>query len=406
MISANHQAIEFSGLDGSNLLAFMAALGTVRALSEVKSEMDCSLSWKQSLGIWRPTIHSSWSKHEALVDTVHAQLTPLGNRKGDVNKKRKDSERLFKEAEKKFKESKKATDEELKKSIANARSRFSKNQSSLTGPKEEQQARLKTELDKMRQCHQAVLAKERAVVARLERNWMAHVCAAAPFPYLGLGDDFAVAPDVYREFLLNSLAEASATKRTWADFAACFASDAAASRDGVVMDTAFRAVGGGQTRILNEMKKIVENTSKVQIESSLFKDWDYYDSSPVMRWDPNEHRPYALRANDPASDQSHISMRGANRLAIEALPLFPVMPSNRRVSTTGFSRLEDRVVVTWPIWSEPLRLDAIRTLLALGELQQQIPSPLHLQARGVVQAFRSLRFGKEYRNFSPASALL
>ena len=405
MIPANHHAIELPGLDGSNLLAFMATLGTVRALSEVKSEMECTLSWNQSMGIWRPTVHSSWSKHEALVDTVHAQLTPLGNRKGDVNKKRKDSERSFKEAEKKFKEFKKAKDEELKKSIANVRNRFSKNNSRLTGPKEEQQARLKTELDQMRQCQQAVLAKERAVVTRLERDWMVHVRAAAPFPYLGLGDDFAVAPDVYREFLLNSLSGASATKRTWADFAACFASDAA-SRDGVIMDTAFRAVGGGQTRILNEMKKIIENTSKVQIESSLFKGWDYSDSSPVMRWDPNEHRPYALRANDPASDQSHISMRGANRLAIEALPLFPVMPSNRRVSTTGFSRLEDRVVVTWPIWSEPLRLDAIRTLLALGELQQQIPSPQHLQARGIIQAFRSLRFGKEYRNFSPASALL
>ena len=80
---------------------------------------------------------------------------------------------MFKEAEKKFKESKKAKDEELKKSIADARNRFSKDQSGLTGHKKEQQARLRAELDEMRQCHQAVLAKDIAEVTKLERDWMA-----------------------------------------------------------------------------------------------------------------------------------------------------------------------------------------------------------------------------------------
>ena len=86
MIPANYE-IELSGLDGSNLLAFMAALGTVRVLSATESGMECALSWKESMGIWRPIIHSSWSNHEAIVDIVHAQLTPAGEGKGDVNKK-------------------------------------------------------------------------------------------------------------------------------------------------------------------------------------------------------------------------------------------------------------------------------------------------------------------------------
>jgi hypothetical protein len=406
MTLGNNHEIKLVALDGSNLLAFMAALGTLRTLSQLDFGVGPALCWKQSMGIWHPTLYSSLQTSEVIADSLYAQLTPsAGNGKDDVGGKRKEAEKLFKAAEKGFKKIKKEKDKELKTSLATARNRFFKDESDLAGTKKEHQARLKAKLDEIRQCHQAALAKKQAEVTKLERKWMEYVRAGAPFPYLGLGDDFAVAPDIYREFLLDSLSEASRTRRVWADFAACFASDAA-SRDGVVMDTAFRAVGGGQTRILNEMKKIVENTSKAQIETSLFKSWDYPDSSPVMRWDPNEHRPYALRANDPANDQSRVSMRGANRLAIEALPLFPVMPSNRRISTTGFSRLEDGMVTTWPIWSEPLRLDAIRTLLALGELQQQIVSPQRLQERGIVQVFRSLRFGKEYRNFSPASALL
>ena len=39
-------------------------------------------------------------------------------------------------------------------------------------------------------------------------------------------------------------------------------------------------LGVGKRRILNEMKKIVEDTSKVQIKSCLFERWEYTDSSP------------------------------------------------------------------------------------------------------------------------------
>ncbi len=48
--------IELCGLDGSNLLAFMAALGTLRVLS-AGSEEDVRLSWSDGRGWWMPALH-------------------------------------------------------------------------------------------------------------------------------------------------------------------------------------------------------------------------------------------------------------------------------------------------------------------------------------------------------------
>src|SRR5437588_536601 len=49
------------GLDGSNLLAFMAALGTLRVLTLAASrdEPPPRLSWRDEGGTWMPVIHTS-----------------------------------------------------------------------------------------------------------------------------------------------------------------------------------------------------------------------------------------------------------------------------------------------------------------------------------------------------------
>jgi hypothetical protein len=75
-------------------------------------------------------------------------------------------------------------------------------------------------------------------------------------------------------------------------------------------------------------------------------------------------------------------MRGANRLAIEALPLFP----------TGGAE------VWWPIWTDALELDTVASLLAAGKEPER---------PGVAQVYKSERFTEgKYRNFSPAKAML
>jgi hypothetical protein len=100
-------------------------------------------------------------------------------------------------------------------------------------------------------------------------------------------------------------------------------------------------------------------------------------------------------------------MLGANRLAIEALPVFPCVPVKGQLETTGFrGRRSSDTAFTWPLWDALLGIDAVRTLLALAELQENHPDRTQLRRRGIAEVFRCMRItvGK-YRNFTPACSV-
>jgi hypothetical protein len=114
------------------------------------------------------------------------------------------------------------------------------------------------------------------------------------------------------------------------------------------------------------------------------------------------------RRDEPSGDPVR-TVRGANRLAIAALPFFPVVPTARGdIVTTGFMGRGSRgTFITWPIWTGWLSLDPVRSLLASGEFQDRSEESAEvLQARGISAIYRSQRvtLGK-YRNFTPSEAL-
>src|SRR5713101_2150420 len=62
--------IQLSGLDGGNLLAFLAALGTLRVLTHVEPEADVRMNWLES-GSWRPVVqHSRIGVADGLIERV------------------------------------------------------------------------------------------------------------------------------------------------------------------------------------------------------------------------------------------------------------------------------------------------------------------------------------------------
>jgi hypothetical protein len=248
-------------------------------------------------------------------------------------------------------------------------------------------------------------------------------------PAFTLGDNLDVAPETFREFAKRATLSAAAD-RTWADFAAAFACDAVTDDKGgklVVQDSDFRTMSGsGHQHFLKFLRNIVERTEAAHLEKALFKPWRYDDpvENQTMRWDPIDDQRYALRWRNPSGDplrRQRGTVLGANRLAIEALPLFPTAPLRRTLKTTGFRGETSRDCHwTWPIWNGMLSVDVVRSVLSLRELQS-----LHegsegsdaaqrasrqrrkkLQALGIVAVFRSRRLtiGK-FRNFSPAHAL-
>jgi len=226
----------------------------------------------------------------------------------------------------------------------------------------------------------------------------------AAHPALTVDDNLKLSPDVFRDYARQSVKNAQTNgDRSWTDFAAAFGCDAI-SEDAVIQDTAFRTMSGaGHQHFLKTMRNLARLTTRDDLRRSLFEPWTYTDDKPSLRWDPADDRRYALRWKEPSGDPIR-TQRGANRLAIEGLPLFPTAPVRSSVETTGFQTAGSRnTFFTWPIWNEPATLDVVRSLLALPELQIDHPSRDRLHQMGIIEVYRSQRLtiGK-FRNFAPA----
>ncbi len=226
-----------------------------------------------------------------------------------------------------------------------------------------------------------------------------------------IGEDLTIGLSDFRNHLENAAANATFHRRETADFLAAFGSDAFGSgpKKEQISDTGFRTMSGaGHQHFLGSFKELALGTDAGHLRRSLLERWDYADGRPALRWDAADYRPHALRAEDPSSDPIR-TMRGANRLAVEALPLFPTLACDRRVKTVAFQDRAGATEISWPIWLDALDLGTVCSLLASEELQRGDLTTCFgaLARRGVAQVFRARRFtdGK-YRNFTPARALL
>ena len=229
----------------------------------------------------------------------------------------------------------------------------------------------------------------------------------AAHPALTVDDNLKLSPETFRAYAKKAVEQAHASgDRTWPDFVAAFGCEAT-SEDGVIQDTAFRTMSGaGHQHFLKTMRDLARLTTRDHLYRSLFEPWAYEDEKPSLRWDPADDRRYALRWKEPSGDPIR-TQRGANRLAVEALPLFPTAPVHVALETTGFQTGGSRhTFFTWPIWNRPVTLDVVRSLLALPELQSDQPPRRPLRAMGIVDVYRSQRLtiGK-FRNFAPARSV-
>jgi hypothetical protein len=291
--------IELPGLDGSNLLAYLAALGTLRVLTLAEPDRCIRMSWVDR-GNWIPVLNGTSAE----------------------------------------------TDDEL--------------------------------LD--------LLAHRVCGEESVNEAWR-------------IGKDLTLSCAEFGDRMREFLGTASPRDRATADFLAAFGSDVYGSgpKKEMMSDTAFRTMSGaGHQHFLGFMLELAADTGVEHLQRSLLVPWDYADSRPSLRWDAADFRPHALRAEDPAADPIK-TMRGANRLAVEALPLFPAVAHSRRVRTTAFQEGESGTEVRWPIWIEALELETVASLIATSG------GPVR---PGIVQMYRATRFTEgKYRNFSPSKAM-
>jgi CRISPR-associated endonuclease/helicase Cas3 len=161
--------------------------------------------------------------------------------------------------------------------------------------------------------------------------------------------------------------------------------------------------------------QILANTTRAHLGRALFDVWRYDDvlDNQSLHLDPSEDRRHAYQWNKPSGDPSRKksgNMLGANRLALEALPMFLGVPSNnpKRLHVTGWTGVRsDDATWTWPIWSVPVGTNVVQSLMGLTELQMPTPNSGRLKAVGVSAVFRCRRILVEKTpNLTPTMAIV
>ena len=227
-----------------------------------------------------------------------------------------------------------------------------------------------------------------------------------------IGNNLTVSSKSFSPFVREAQKCATRHDRRTADFAAAFGCETCEDKqkDRIEYTDLCFTTGSGHQDFLGTMSALAEKVTTAHIRDALFGSWRA-EKGLSMRWDPSDATEYALRWDDP-STRGAWSVWGANRLAVEALPFFPTVPGKSGLQTTGFrfNKRDRWDEFTWPIWTQFAGPDAIRSLVALGELQEDAPKRDLLRARGIAEVFRAQRVrigqGANFKvSFRPARAV-
>ena len=166
--------------------------------------------------------------------------------------------------------------------------------------------------------------------------------------------------------------------------------------------------------LAGNLRSVIALADASHIRRTLFEVWDYGDplENRSLHWEPGEDRRHAYQWHQPNGDPTRRTrggMLGANRLAVEAWPLFVSVASGGEVRTRGFTGTRVASTFwTWPTWAVPSGPDIIASLLGMGltSTPRRPVDQAGLRARGVLSVYRAQRIlvGKT-PNLTPASRI-
>lgn len=214
--------------------------------------------------------------------------------------------------------------------------------------------------------------------------------------------DLKPPPETLRVFL-EELASAERRNRS-ADLLAALATENAVDLKGNVKPTAFHFTAGQQT-FLEMVAKLREGLVREHFVEALVGPWRRVSRLPTLKWDASAPREYALRATNPAGKgEKPQGVPGADWLAFLALAFFPIAAYKKRLRTACVTGGWKSATFSWPLWTCPAGLPAVRSLLACwGEGSE----PMARAARGIAIVFRSRILRSDqggYGSFSPAES--
>lgn len=364
-------------IDGANPLGFLAALGAVCLLTDDQtgqSPRAVRLRWTAARRPILTTDHlddgSSVVRH--LADLAQRPATGAVEAQNE-----KSSRAVFEKARRQERKKR----EEIKKRRL---------------PRDQRKAVIEAE--------HAPLA-QRAAVLRTE--WLAARARASPDRAVSMGLDLNVTRAEFFEHCRDAVDAATPAVRRWVDLCASFGVEDAAER---MKATPFAlASGSGHQHFLGTAGDLMVGCRDEHFRKALIEPWIPSDEGFSFRWDPDDDRRYALRAEDPtASNNNPKTLWGANRLAFEALRLFPCVRGRDGIATVGWRHDDESDVWRWPLWSCDLSLPVIASFVANRDIWDEgEEARRRLRGRGAFSVFQTRRIaiGKaptQKLNFTPA----
>jgi hypothetical protein len=413
--ASNTYSVELKGVDGTNPLGFLCALGTLVVLRQAGESAAC-LRWKRAR-TWTPVLDGLTTVDgRALYERLAVALR--GKSVSDDAGKQRDT------AQKEF--------EQAKTAVKKEKERIKKEQI------KEKSARDEAIRERVRPLETAADEKR--------RKWLEALKAAVPRPELALGARIDCKAGEFREHAIGFADASDPDSREALGYLAAFGSDGcvedgdASLRERSIVPTPFCFIrGSGNQNFLDTVRKLLGKVSIDRLAHTLCEPWTFQDEGLSMRWDPSEDKRYALTDVRP-SDEGARTVWMANLLAYRALALFPCAPTRRGLETTAWAQVkneneftrklgeehtrrrdawaqvekenENVFIFTWPLWEFAAAPDTVRTMLQLRELQEKSLDNVALVGRGIAAVFRARRIrfpprGPSYKlNFSPARQLL
>lgn len=216
----------------------------------------------------------------------------------------------------------------------------------------------------------------------------------------------------FRAMALEALGPKAGEGREYADWLAAYGCEVFAEDDGDdIQDSDLSTMRrASQQLLLKSIRELAACTEERHLHQALFGAWTYRDPKPYLRLDPRDDRSLAAyRAFDPQDRDGKdatspiLTVRGANRLAAEALVMFPTAPLSRTITTTCFTRIEGEDYFRFPLWDRPLTLAGVGAMLTHPDLLAPQPPADRLRAIGIAAVLQARRnqTDKGARSFLP-----
>jgi len=358
------------GLDGSNPLGFLAALGVLRVLTTADS--TSRLYWKDvaNLGLRPVVITKSEVDDCAFIDSL-AKLLNYGPNSPSLM-------------------------------MIRHRKRFIGGDAALDRLERRWKARKLSKSEKKEAKDKIQKAIEES---RLKWLFSSH-------PALLVGDNTNIQAVDFRRHLNDHVAQSCLRDRTATDALASLGSESSDEK-GVMLDTALRTMSGsGHQHFLRFASNLLANVDSTHIRKALFHKWIYDDPirNLTLRLDPVEDSRYAHRWDNPSTDGTRDksgSVLAANALAVLGMLMVPTVPVGMCARTVGFiGRGAKDTFFRWPLWRCAIDCQTAMSLLQYASVAS---NPIELNdwtLLGVHAVYQSQRLtvGK-FRNFTPAKRI-